>query len=333
MLRPALLSLLSLAMLSCTPGQGSDRMDEHSIVYKPRDVAGVRPTTQTPVFTYDITIRDDETGYVLTPTWQVVSLPGEPGHLTGWMIDRRKAGQPAIYFLTRPIELKQWIIPYEGVEIVHAHEDGFFPYRDALYPADFSFERIAAMLDIQNARGPAKHDTYVDNREAYREKSRMWDRARRESKFLPANFEPNPLSPRGNIYFPAARSARYDPATRTAIASDGSRLQSDNKRWSTFVDRDGQLDRIMANWTSADRRQTTKVMMLPYRGYRPGYGETRTVVLTYDKYMSDPELSGKGPVKPPGAALADMINVLEPIAGPHAGHMIVIDNRDGEPAW
>jgi len=70
--------------------------------------------------------------------------------------------------------------------------------------------------------------------------------------------------------------------------------------------------------------------MLALRGYQKGYGETRAVEVIID---GTPPSPGVDPETPDGESLANLINVLVPIAGEHAGHMIVVDERAYHDPW
>ena len=116
-----------------------------------------------------------------------------------------------------------------------------------------------------------------------------------------------------------------DSATNTAVAADGNRLHSDNRSWSTYLDRDGMRQRIYATWSDASGARQVRIVMLPLRGYRKGYGETRVVKIIIDG--TPPKQGMDDAETPDGKTLADLINVTVPIAAEHAGHMIVIDSR------
>ena len=64
--------------------------------------------------------------------------------------------------------------------------------------------------------------------------------------------------------------------------------------------------------------------MLPFRGYRKGYGETRVVEVIIE---GTPPKAMANAATPDGKTLADLIIVMVPIAGEHAGHMVVVDDR------
>jgi hypothetical protein len=71
--------------------------------------------------------------------------------------------------------------------------------------------------------------------------------------------------------------------------------------------------------------------MLALRGYLKGYGETRAVGVIIDGTRPKSRIGDAG--TPDVKSLADLINVPVPIAGEHAGHMIVIDQRTHSGEW
>ena len=191
-------------------------------------------------------------------------------------------------------------------------------------PDDLPFKRIAGMLNIYGLKDGGHARVYLDNRVPNRAKYEEWARTRMGMPYVPANFEGSLLgSEYARLYLPDPGSAKFDPASRTAIAADGSRLQSDNRHWGTGLDRDGRKYRIYAIWTSADGGKQVSIAMLPFRGYRKGYGETRQ----QDRDRRGPPKAMANAATPDGKTLADLINVMVPIAGEHAGHMVVVDDR------
>lgn len=329
--RTRILLTLAVLLAACqwAAPPGGRKEDDGAILYKPRKDAAIHPRFGAAGYIDDWTILDDVTGYRLSKVF-FYGLRGDNGLYHQWKIERGKNDRRPIYFLTREFKQKvpgTW--PWdETVEIIHAQPDGFFPLKDALYPPDFSFERIAGMLDNYGLKKGRHERYYLDNRQANRPRFDAWAREREASSFLVPNYERyNPLDVEGaQIYFPAAGSAVYEPETKTSVAPDGSRLQSDNRNWNIFVDRDGTKDRIYATWSDPSGQAQARIVMRPWRGYRKGYGETRAVEI-----ISEGEEPGDA--KPSGKALADLINMSVPIAGDRAGHMIVIDNRAHRGEW
>lgn len=319
-------------------------MDEGALIIRPRGHPDrIRPEWPN----WPRTILDEATNYTLG--WAVeelVTLPGEPRYFRQWRLDRRKAGKPPIYILTR-----KWNGPIPGswpweeaIEIVHAHVDGFFPFEEALMPEDLPMDRIAVMMDIHNrepsgsGRYLASGLYYIDNRKAYRDKNRDWARLWASSPFRTANFDWNPVGEDTPVFHPDDPKAVYDAASKTVVGPDGSRLHSDNERWSIGLDRDGAHDRIHATWTDPSGGNRASIVMLPLRGFRPGYGETRAVIVIVERAALD-VMRGEdtpppdGITAPTGEQLAELINMSVPIAGEHAGHMIVIDGRARKTEW
>ena len=304
---------------------------DDAIVIKPRPDPTIRPQD-----TYSLSILDERTGNVLVkPVRDAVELPQEEGYFYQWRVDRPE--QRPVYVVTRGGHPNPHaILPKRAYEIVLAYPDGFFPFEEALMPEGCPMDRIAAMIDIHGCDEGRRGFTYYDNRAAYREKTREWARLRAQCPFRTANLDPN-LVERGGypVYFPVPGGAVYDADTQTVTAPDGSILHSNNKYWITFLDRDGAHHRIYASWTDPSGRFKRRIEMIPKRGWRPGYGESRAVVAITGKHEWD-----KGSVPPPdgvaaptGEQLADLVNLSIPIAGEQAGNMIVIDARADHQEW
>jgi len=324
-----LAAALLLAACQWSAPPGGKPLDDGAILYKPRKDPGIHPRFGAGGYIDDWDIVDDKTGYHLRSVF-FYGLKGENGLYRQWRLDKGWEDPRPIYFLTRDYQEKApGTLPWdETVEILHALPDTFFPLKDALYPPALPFERIAGMLDVYGLKQGRHERYYLDNRVANRPRLEAWAKEREASPFLLPNYERyQPLDVAGaQIYFPAAGSAAYDSATKTAVAPDGSRLHSDNRNWDIFIDRDGRKDRIIATWSDASGRQQARIVMRPWRGYRKGYGETRTVEIITEHRKP-------GEAEPPGKLLADLINMSVPIAGDHAGHMIVIDNRAYSGEW
>ncbi len=346
-MRKAFASLvLGLALLAAERIRSYHRtaMDEGALIIRPRGPADrIRPESPN----WSRTIIDDATGVKLSwPVDELVILPGEPRHFRQWRLDREKQGKPPVYILTR-----KWSEPIPGswpwdeaIEIVHAHVDGFFPFEEALMPEDLPMDRIAAMMDIHNrkqsdsGRYLASGLYYIDNRRAYRNQNREWARLRAASPFRTANFDWNPVGDDTPVFYPVAGKVSYDAASKTVIGADGSRLHTDNKQWSIGVDRSGMHDRIHATWIDPSGQNRAAVVMLPLRGFRPGYGETRALVAikeraTLDVMRGEDTPQPDGITSPTGEQLAELVNMSVPIAGEHAGNMIVIDGRRRKTEW
>lgn len=316
-------------------------MEDGAILYDPAADPDLRPEIKAPVFVWSETIADDRTGYSLTEDMQSpLKLPGFESRLTVWKLRRWKDNKPCVYILTQPCREKGFGFPgsREAVEIVHAHEDGFFPFRDSLYPADFSVERVVAMMDIHGLKEGRKGYLYLDNRLAYRERNVELQRARDRSPYRAPNFEHNSmLLGELDIFFPNPGSAVYNPQTMTATATDGATLYSDNKLWKLGGDVSGVSSRIHATWSDRSGLNKVDIVMLPERTYREGYGETRAVLLVLMENANGrarhDSPRNEVPAFPPGKSLAELINMSVPIAGPHAGHMVVVDCRTYEDGW
>ena len=86
---------------------------------------------------------------------------------------------------------------------------------------------------------------------------------------------------------------------------------------------------VYATWSDKSGLNTVPIVMTPLRVYREGYGETRAVWITPDtrRARADSQSDGLRVIFPSGKSLADLINMSVPIAGAHAGHMVVIDSR------
>jgi hypothetical protein len=304
---------------------------DDAIVIKPRPDPTIRPR-----YTDSLSILDERTGNLLVkPVRDTVELPQEEGYFHQWQVNRPE--QRPIYIVTRQGHPNPHaIVPKRAFEIVLAYPDGFFPFEEALMPEECPMDRIAAMIDIHGCKEGRRGFRYYDNRGAYREKTREWARLRAQCPFRTANLDPN-LVERGGfpIYFPVPGGAVYDADTQTVTAPDGSTLHSNNKYWVTSLDRDGAHDRIYATWTDPSGRFKRRIEMIPKRGWRSGYGETRAVVAITRKNEWD-----KGSVPPPdgvaaptGEQLADLVNLSVPIAGEHAANMIVIDARADHQDW
>ncbi len=191
-------------------------------------------------------------------------------------------------------------------------------------------------IDIHDLKEGARGFTYYDNRRAYRAKISEWAQLRAQCPFRTANLEPNMVE-RGEhpVLLPVAGGAVYDAGTRTATAVDGSTLHTDNARWHTGLDRDGCHDRIYATWTDSSGRNQRRIAMIPQRGWRPGYGETRAVIAITEKYEWDEKSvpPPDGVAAPTGEQLAELVNLSVPIAGEHAGNMVVVDARCTYTEW
>jgi hypothetical protein len=319
---------------SCAQQPEVQQMPGGAILYAPQADDNVRPDIETPTFVYANVIVDRATGYRLYQERASIPIPefGDK-HMTLWRLDRSRKNQPAIFFLTRSLEEDgNWFSRRSGLEIVHAHVDGFFPFRDALEPRAFSFERVVSMLDRYNQKERPKFLTYLDNRLAYREQSTAAQRNRDRSPFLRANFDYDPLANEGAAaYFPSVNSARFDAGANAAIASDGTVLRVTNGTWSMFTNRSGRPSEFRAEWAEQGGRNPWIVRMTCLRSYREGYGETRAVeVVSFERptFRGNP-IDIVSPGSPPsGEALAALINVSAPIAGPHAGHMVVVVSKE-----
>jgi len=299
------------------------QMEDGAILFMPQ--ADPRIHQDGHEFKFAHWIIDDATGYVLTRQ-STATLAGIEGWFDQWKLDGRKAGKPDIYFLTRDRRDRvPGTPPWATVmEVAYAKTDGYLPLEDALYPDELSFSRIAGMLNLYGPGGRAI--MVLDNRVPNRPRFEQWARERMQLPYLPANFDPSPVDPKyARLYLPPVNSAAYDPATKTAVAGDGSRLHSDNQGWSTHLDRDGRHQRMHATFTDASGTEV-QIVMLPLRGYRKGYGETRVVMAITDRRTPKTRMALTD--APEGKALADLVNVLVPIAGEHAGHLVVIDNRN-----
>lgn len=306
-----------------------DRKDG-SILYDPAPDPDLRPEIKTPVFVWSRTIVDDKTGYRLSKEWSRTQLPGCDDWLTIWKLDRSKENKPPVYIVTR-----NYLKPRNsmfgsrcGLEIVHAHVDGFFPFRDALSPADFSLERVVAMMDIEGQETGRKGYLYLDNRLAYRQRNADAEEARGTPPFRFPNFENRDVGS-ADIYFPNPASGHYDAPNKTVKAADGATLFSDNDGWPLGMDRSGMPFPVYATWSDKRGLNTVPIVMTPLRVYREGYGETRAVWITPDTRRARADSQSDGPrvIFPSGKSLADLINMSVPIAGAHAGHMVVIDSR------
>jgi hypothetical protein len=308
-----------------------------AILYRPRADGSFKRHFTAAVVTHAVIIEDEASGQGLS-NWFSVPLPGLEGYFGQWRVHR--ANQPLIYLLTREYRGRlPGMFPWEKVvEVVHASPDGFFPFEDSLYPADFSVERAVAMIDRYGLKEGRRGSCYLDNRLAYKDLKAEWGRLRGLSPFLRANFDHyDPMKVEGaRIYFPEPGSAHYDAATKTVVSADGARLYSANDRWNFGIDRDGCLDRINATWCDPSGANRVEIVMRPHRGYRRGYGETRAVEIirpgATDRSAAEPSLQDRHPT-PSGRALADLVNLSVPIAGPHAGNMIVVDNRAYPGEW
>lgn len=306
------------------------------IRYIPKGGDGIRPEFVSAHHVSTLHVVDDRTGWKLFSTWRSVLLPGERYHLPIWRVDRAAAGLPSLFFVTRDISelvsqpTAHWrdrqVSQLVGREIVHCHEDGFFPFRDALYTSDLSFERISAMLDIKDTtKGEPRGLFYDDNRDLYREQAAIGQRQRMASAFTPANFETDPMSTPGAVlYLPERDSATYDAPSGTATARDGSKLTAVDQTWWIGMDRNGYPHLLEASWTSADGRVTVPLTLAPHRAWRDGYGETRAVGISLSSASAATDVH-----EPSGETLAALVNVLVEIAGEHAGHMVVVDHRGG----
>jgi hypothetical protein len=325
-------ALLALFLGACDPRlirDGEVTNEDGSILYMPKQQPSIHPVVHSPIFTFPYEIRDDATGYSLTQA-QVgtVRLDGMDGWFTQWKLDRSKAHQPNVIFLTRNRQDRVPGTPpwAEVVEISHAKIDGYLPLDDALYPDDLPLGRVAGMLNIYGLKEGSHARMYLDNRVPNRPRFEAWARERMRLPYLLANFEGNPLrSEYARLYLPAAGSAKFDSATKTAVAADGSRLHSDNRYWNTGLDRSGVRDRIHATWFAPTGGEQVRITMVPMRGYRKGYGESRVVQVIIDGTPPKRGIEDAG--TPDGKSLADLINVTVPIAAEHAGHMVVVDDR------
>lgn len=303
------------------------------ILYKPTADAGLRRRFTSPVITHALIIEDEANGDGLS-NWRSVQLPGVEGSFRQWRVHRK--GEPIVYVLTRgyPDRLPGMFPWDKVVEIVHASPDSFFPFEDSLYPSDFSVERAVAMMDLYGMEKGRRGFYYLDNRLAYKDRKGEWARLRGLSPFLRANFDDyDPMTVEGaRIYFPEPGSASYDAATKTAVSADGARLHSTNEWWNIYLDISGVKDRVYATWYDPSGGNPVKIAMRPHRGYRKGYGETRAVEIITES-ASDPRGSDDEAPSPPGRSLADLVNMSVPIAGKHAGNMIVVDNRAWRGEW
>lgn len=311
-------------------------MEEGAIVYRPRADGSFKRHFTGGVITHAVIVEDEATGDGLS-NWFSVPLPGLEGYFEQWRVHRK--GRPLIYVLTREYRGRlPGMFPWEkAVEVVHASPDSFFPFEDSLYPADFSVERAVAMIDRYGLKEGRRGFHYLDNRLAYKHSKTEWACLRGLSLFLRANFDHyDPMGVEGaKIYFPEPGSAHYDAATKTVVSADGSRLHSANDRWYVHLDTSGAKDRIHATWCNPSGENPVKIVMRPHRAYRKGYGETRAVEMITlggsDRGAGDPTRAEDS--MPSGRSLADLINMSVPIAGDHAGNLVVVDNRAYRGEW
>src|SRR5205085_4822397 len=96
-------ALFGLFVGACDPrliSEGQVTREDGSILYMPKGQPSIHADGAGRSFVFPHRIIDDETGYSLN---QVVTLrvAGFDGFFTQWRLDRSKAGQPDVYFLTR----------------------------------------------------------------------------------------------------------------------------------------------------------------------------------------------------------------------------------------
>lgn len=309
-------------------------MDDGAILFMPKQQPSIHPVVHSPIFTYPYEIHDDVTGYSLTQAQlSTVRLDGIDGWFTQWKLDRSKAHQPDVYFLTRDRRdhvsgTPPWA---EVVEISHAKVDGYLPLDDALYPADLPLGRVAGMLNIYGLNEGSHGRMYLDNRVPNRPEYESWARERMRLPYLPANFEGTALtSEYAKLFFPRQiRRGSIPPPTPPSQPTETGctrTIARGARTWTATVCGSGFTRHgIYATWSDANGARQVRIVMLPLRGYRKGYGETRVVKIIIDG--TPPEQGMDDAETPDGKTLADLINVTVPIAAEHAGHMIVIDSR------
>lgn len=218
-------------------------------------------------------------------------------------------------------------------------EYGYFPFRDALLHDEFNVDRIMQMVALLEANKEKNERIYFDCREFYSKEYSNFQKQRDAIPFISKNFDINPMNAEGvKLYYPAAGRAKYDSVN--GISSDGSGRTFDAKaaRWSTTYDgRNGVHSWIKGILHDPVTNSDTEIHLMALDGYKPGYGETRAVLIGRQvPVAARGELAG-GPttVRSPeisGQELADLINASLSIAGPHAGQMIVMDGR-GRADW
>lgn len=301
-----------------------------SIVYRPQKTEGIHSVALG-------NIRDDKTGCTLSRPFETTAeseYADLPGDIILWELKRDQ--ETTIYFVTLHVHQTGKITaPIEPpVMIIHASEDGFFPFEDALYTEDFSFERVTAMLDlrISKRRGP-KPRVYFDSRDAYRERNRVMAKRRAERQLRVANFDPDPNDNQNwQVYHPVLDGFSYDPETGTSAAPDGSTLQWIEGRWKIGRNYSGERYGVAAKWTAPDGERRQFVTIVPHRAWRDGHGETRCAQLIYSdqpKYLNN----AATPLVPDGETLAGLVNANGNIAGEHRGQMIIIDSRPHGHNW
>jgi hypothetical protein len=331
--RAIIILFAAFAVASCAQLPEVQQMPDGAILYSPRHDERVRPSIETQTFVYTEEIVDRLTGYRLyrEGTRSIPEIADTT--LTLWRVDRSRDGLPAVYFLTRPFETEgNWLSRRSGLEIVHAHEDGFFPFRDALEPSELSFERIAFMLDRYGEKERPRLQVYLDNRHAYRAHREVAQGHQDLSPFIRANFN---LAPQTDgieeVLYPLVGAARFDAQKGAAFGSDDTSFKVTHGNWSPFLDRSGRPAEFRAEWKGPDGRNPWVVRMICLRSYREGYGETRAVEIVA---IERPSFRGssmeiESPGRPPSwSDLAELINASVPIAGPHTGHMVVVVSKD-----
>lgn len=282
-------------------------------------------------------IRDDIAGTTLSQPYLKTAdtaFADVPGEKTLWQLERDRG--TTIYFVTRSVRSagKSLGQSEPPVEIIHAHEDGFFPFRDALYTADLSFERVAAMLDLRMSekRGPRSR-VYFDSRDTYRERNRIMAEKYAKRRVRVANFDRDPLHKEDwNVFYPLLDGYSSDPETGISKAPDGSTLKWVQGDWIVGTNYNGMQYGLLAEWTAPDGELRKFVTVIPGRAWRDGHGETRCAQLIYSDKPKDAD-NASSPLVPDGETLAGLVNANVKIAGEHLGQMVVIDSRPEGHDW
>ena len=322
--------LLFLLVTGCGSGEGEQVFPDSAITYpySKRD-PNVRPMVDLPNFQFDYGLVDKVSGLELYPT-----IYHAPTGDHGWRVTSKDGRQIRFTTKTYPNPGHGIFEPSKIVEIILAHPDSYFPHEQAIYPDQFAFDRIAAMLNVHRLAGNRGDALIVDNRAAYREQNLMAARERPHDRFQPANFYPDPTKIRGaadpqsKVYYPGIDSARYDKGDRSVVAPGGGRLTD------CWVAGDKDQESAGAKWISADGK-TYSLSLIPFRAYRPGYGPTRAFEITnlFQSEQTEVTLVQRrfGESTVPGKLLAYALNACEPLSPKDVGHFVIIDNRHRSP--
>jgi hypothetical protein len=338
--------LLSVILMGCDPSMDLNNRNGCRFI-KPISDRSIGPRVDGKIQRRFFSVRDSETSMrAYLPDAQGISINGKPTSI--YKVFNKLDDKTYIFGLTTG-EAPGWLgttIPTRDVFLIS--ESGYFPFRDAIIHDDMPVDRIVEMIRLLEAENEKNTRVYFDSRRLYNKTYGDFQSQRDAIAFIAKDFEINPMKTYGKanpmkaesvkLYYPQAGRAKYDDENGISTDELGRTFEAKGVRWSTAYDaRNGVHSWIKGILHDPVTHSDMEIHLMALNGYKPGYGETRAVLIGRQVPVSiDGELPG-GPVtgrspEVSGREIADLINASKSIAGPHVGQMIVMDGR-GWPDW